>query len=166
MKVTIEIPEGGDYVPFIQFLERRNLLGTNYEDMEVVEDIMSMSPMVDKVFGLFPTFVVDRFYPVVMAYYVGANYAFFQAMELPRPLGNDRLINFEHDQFVDMLNDMRKDVDTFPYLKVYHEGTPCVAKYEDDLWYRGVIVRHDEFRGEAYVFFIDHGNTDPITVDK
>ena len=123
MKVTIEIPEGEDYIPFIEFLERRHLLANRSEENEAVEDLLNIFPIIDKSYGLFPNvFKIDQFYEVVMSWYVSNNYGFFQATELRDAKGQDIVVNNEHDQFLATLTSLRNEVDHFPRLRSFSEG--------------------------------------------
>lgn len=121
MKVTIDIPDpenSGNYRPFIDLLEDLKLLANDRnEHSEKLDLILDVCPQIDQIFGLYPIiFRIDKFYEVVMSSFVGPNYAFFQAAERRYPVGEEKMINDEHNRFLQMTDSIANDVDTYPQL--------------------------------------------------
>ena len=127
MKVTIDIPDpaGSDnYKPFIDFLEEQQLLAFDRrEDNDKVDLIIDLCPQIDQIFGLYPIiFKIDKFYEVVMSSFVGPNYAFFQVTDRRSPVAEEKIINQEHDLFLQMIDIIANDVEDYPRLSDISEG--------------------------------------------
>lgn len=54
----------------------------------------------------------------------------------------------------------------FSFLSVFPE-MPCLAEYDDGLWYRAKIVSVKEFNPLAVlVQFVDYGSTEKLTINR
>ncbi|XP_053419760.1 RING finger protein 17 isoform X1 [Nycticebus coucang] len=60
-----------------------------------------------------------------------------------------------------------KNVEMFPPLTDFRTEMPCLAEYDDGLWYRAKIVSIKEFNPlTVLVQFVDYGSTEKLTVNR
>ncbi|XP_049723060.1 RING finger protein 17 [Elephas maximus indicus] len=65
------------------------------------------------------------------------------------------------------LRRFNKNVDTFLPLTDFRTEMPCLAEYDDGLWYRAKIVSIKEFNPLAIlVQFVDYGSTEKLTTNR
>ena len=170
MKATVEIEDPKNkkaFKPLIQYLEEENLLADKIDDNDTIEDILNINSMIEETYGLFPiVFRPERFYRVMLSHSVGNTFVYLQSLQVLSPIGKESIINVEHNSFLDMLERMRSRVDLFPLIKSFREGFQCVAKYDDNCWYRGIILSADGNANTAQIYFVDHGNIDPVSFDQ
>ncbi|XP_040853763.1 RING finger protein 17-like [Ochotona curzoniae] len=73
----------------------------------------------------------------------------------------------EPESLEEALRRSNKNVDTFPPLTDFRTEMPCLAKYDDGLWYRAKIVSIKEFDPlTILVQFVDYGSTEKLTVNR
>ncbi|XP_007529004.2 RING finger protein 17 isoform X2 [Erinaceus europaeus] len=65
------------------------------------------------------------------------------------------------------LQRFNKKVETFPPLTDFRTEMPCLAEYDDGLWYRAKIVSVKEFNPlTVLVQFVDYGSTEKLTINR
>ncbi|OWK00931.1 hypothetical protein Celaphus_00016669, partial [Cervus elaphus hippelaphus] len=73
----------------------------------------------------------------------------------------------ESESLEEALRRFNKNVETFPPLTDFRTEMPCLAEYDDGLWYRAKIVSIKEFNPLAVlVQFVDYGSTEKLTVNR
>ncbi|XP_020770802.2 RING finger protein 17 isoform X2 [Odocoileus virginianus] len=73
----------------------------------------------------------------------------------------------ESESLEEALWRFNKNVETFPPLTDFRTEMPCLAEYDDGLWYRAKIVSIKEFNPLAVlVQFVDYGSTEKLTVNR
>ncbi|XP_049637597.1 RING finger protein 17 [Suncus etruscus] len=65
------------------------------------------------------------------------------------------------------LQRLNKKVETFPPLTDFKQEMPCLAEYDDGIWYRAKIISIKEFNPlTILVQFVDYGTTGKLTVNR
>ncbi|XP_004604568.2 RING finger protein 17 [Sorex araneus] len=65
------------------------------------------------------------------------------------------------------LRRFNKKVETFPPLTDFRTEMPCLAEYDDGLWYRAKIISIKEFNPlTILVQFVDYGTTGKLTINR
>ncbi|XP_077724618.1 RING finger protein 17 isoform X2 [Canis aureus] len=73
----------------------------------------------------------------------------------------------ESESLNEALRRFNKNVETFPPLTDFRTEMPCLAEYDDGLWYRAKIVSVKEFNPLAVlVQFVDYGSTEKLTINR
>ncbi|XP_055398597.1 RING finger protein 17 isoform X11 [Bubalus kerabau] len=73
----------------------------------------------------------------------------------------------ESESLEEALRRFNKNMETFPPLTDFRTEMPCLAEYDDGLWYRAKIVSIKEFNPLAVlVQFVDYGSTEKLTVNR
>ncbi|XP_057563202.1 RING finger protein 17 [Hippopotamus amphibius kiboko] len=73
----------------------------------------------------------------------------------------------ESEDGEDALRRFMKNVETFPPLTDFRTEMPCLAEYDDGLWYRAKIVSIKEFSPlTVLVQFVDYGSTEKLTINR
>ncbi|XP_032352432.1 RING finger protein 17 isoform X2 [Camelus ferus] len=73
----------------------------------------------------------------------------------------------ESEGLTEALRRVNKNVETFPPLTDFRTEMPCLAEYDDGLWYRAKIVSIKEFNPLAVlVQFVDYGSTEKLTINR
>uniref|UniRef100_A0A8C7CAE8 RING finger protein 17 n=1 Tax=Neovison vison TaxID=452646 RepID=A0A8C7CAE8_NEOVI len=73
----------------------------------------------------------------------------------------------ESESLNEALRRFNKNVETFPLLTDFRTEMPCLAEYDDGLWYRAKIVSVKEFNPLAVlVQFVDYGSTEKLTINR
>ncbi|XP_058403755.1 RING finger protein 17 isoform X1 [Diceros bicornis minor] len=73
----------------------------------------------------------------------------------------------ESQSLDEALRRFNKNVETFPPLTDFRTEMPCLAEYDDGLWYRAKIVSIKEFNPLAVlVQFVDYGSTEKLTINR
>uniref|UniRef100_A0AAA9TAP5 RING finger protein 17 n=1 Tax=Bos taurus TaxID=9913 RepID=A0AAA9TAP5_BOVIN len=73
----------------------------------------------------------------------------------------------EPESLEEALRRFNKSMETFPPLTDFRTEMPCLAEYDDGLWYRAKIVSIKEFNPLAVlVQFVDYGSTEKLTVNR
>uniref|UniRef100_A0A2K6FS65 Ring finger protein 17 n=1 Tax=Propithecus coquereli TaxID=379532 RepID=A0A2K6FS65_PROCO len=73
----------------------------------------------------------------------------------------------ESESLDEALRRCNKDVKMFPPLTDFRTEMPCLAEYDDGLWYRAKIVSVKEFNPlTVLVQFVDYGSTEKLTVNR
>ncbi|XP_075419678.1 RING finger protein 17 [Tenrec ecaudatus] len=73
----------------------------------------------------------------------------------------------ESESLDEALQKFNKNVDTLLPLTDFRTEMPCLAKYDDGLWYRAKIVSIKEFNPLAVlVQFVDYGSTEKLTTNR
>ncbi|KAB0372706.1 hypothetical protein FD755_015459 [Muntiacus reevesi] len=73
----------------------------------------------------------------------------------------------ESESLEEALRRFNKNVETFPPLTDFRTEMPCLAEYDDGLWYRAKIVSIKEFNPLAVlVQFVDYGSSEKLTVNR
>lgn len=73
----------------------------------------------------------------------------------------------EPESLEEALRRSNKNVETFPPLTDFRTEMPCLAEYDDGLWYRAKIVSIKEFNPlTILVQFVDYGSTEKLTVNR
>ncbi|XP_037383279.1 RING finger protein 17 isoform X2 [Talpa occidentalis] len=73
----------------------------------------------------------------------------------------------EFESLDEALRMFNKNVETFPPLTDFRTEMPCLAEYDDGLWYRAKIVSIKEFNPLAVlVQFVDYGSTEKLTINR
>uniref|UniRef100_A0A673T4X2 RING finger protein 17 n=1 Tax=Suricata suricatta TaxID=37032 RepID=A0A673T4X2_SURSU len=73
----------------------------------------------------------------------------------------------ESESLNEALRRFNKNVETFPPLTDFRTEMPCLAEYDDGLWYRAKIVSVKDFNPLAVlVQFVDYGSTEKLTVNR
>eukprot|EP00069_Balaena_mysticetus_P018102 bmy_11017T0 len=73
----------------------------------------------------------------------------------------------EPESLEEALGRFNKDVETFPPLTDFRTEMPCLAEYDDGVWYRAKIVSIKEFNPLAVlVQFVDYGSTEKLTINR
>nr|XP_025852399.1 RING finger protein 17 isoform X1 [Vulpes vulpes] len=73
----------------------------------------------------------------------------------------------ESESLNEALQRFNKNVETFPPLTDFRTEMPCLAEYDDGLWYRAKIVSVKEFNPLAVlVQFVDYGSTEKLTINR
>ncbi|KAG8524766.1 RING finger protein 17, partial [Galemys pyrenaicus] len=73
----------------------------------------------------------------------------------------------EFESLEEALRIFNKNVETFPPLTDFRTEMPCLAEYDDGLWYRAKIVSIKEFNPLAVlVQFVDYGSTEKLTTRR
>nr|KAF6428386.1 ring finger protein 17 [Rousettus aegyptiacus] len=73
----------------------------------------------------------------------------------------------EPESLGEALRRFNTSVEALPALTDFHTEMPCLAEYDDGLWYRAKIVSIKEFDPLAVlVQFVDYGSTEKLTVNR
>ncbi|XP_036155889.1 RING finger protein 17 isoform X1 [Myotis myotis] len=73
----------------------------------------------------------------------------------------------ESESLNEALRRFNTNVETFPPLTDFRTDMPCLAEYDDGLWYRAKIVSIKEFNPLAIlVQFVDYGSTEKLTINR
>uniref|UniRef100_A0A8C5UWH2 RING finger protein 17 n=1 Tax=Microcebus murinus TaxID=30608 RepID=A0A8C5UWH2_MICMU len=73
----------------------------------------------------------------------------------------------ESESLDEALRRCNKNVKMFPPLTDFRTEMPCLAEYDDGLWYRAKIVSIKEFNPlTVLVQFVDYGSTEKLTVNR
>uniref|UniRef100_A0A8C9IZK4 RING finger protein 17 n=1 Tax=Panthera tigris altaica TaxID=74533 RepID=A0A8C9IZK4_PANTA len=73
----------------------------------------------------------------------------------------------ESESLNEALRRFNKNVETFPPLTDFRTEMPCLAEYDDGLWYRAKIVSVKDFNPLAVlVQFVDYGSTEKLTINR
>ncbi|XP_008054814.2 RING finger protein 17, partial [Carlito syrichta] len=73
----------------------------------------------------------------------------------------------EPESLDDALQRVNKNVETFPPPMDFRAEMPCLAEYDDGLWYRAKIVYIKEFNPlSILVQFVDYGSTAKVTLNR
>ncbi|KAM9049287.1 RING finger protein 17 isoform 3-T5 [Megaptera novaeangliae] len=73
----------------------------------------------------------------------------------------------EAESLEEALGRFNKDVETFLPLTDFRTEMPCLAEYDDGVWYRAKIVSIKEFNPLAVlVQFVDYGSTEKLTINR
>ncbi|GAB5566198.1 tudor domain-containing protein 1 isoform X4 [Prionailurus iriomotensis] len=73
----------------------------------------------------------------------------------------------ESESLNEALRRFNKNVETFPLLTDFRTEMPCLAEYDDGLWYRAKIVSVKDFNPLAVlVQFVDYGSTEKLTINR
>ncbi|XP_067569967.1 RING finger protein 17 isoform X3 [Pseudorca crassidens] len=73
----------------------------------------------------------------------------------------------EPESLEEALGRFNVDVETFPPLTDFRTEMPCLAEYDDGVWYRAKIVSIKEFNPLAVlVQFVDYGSTEKLTINR
>ncbi|EPQ16272.1 RING finger protein 17 [Myotis brandtii] len=73
----------------------------------------------------------------------------------------------ESESLNEALRRFNTNVETFPPLTDFRTEMPCLAEYDDGLWYRAKIVSIKEFNPLAIlVQFVDYGSTEKLTINR
>ncbi|KAF6376704.1 ring finger protein 17 [Rhinolophus ferrumequinum] len=73
----------------------------------------------------------------------------------------------ESESLNEALRRFSTNVKTFPPLTDFRTEMPCLAEYDDGLWYRAKIVSIKEFSPLAVlVQFVDYGSTEKLTINR
>ncbi|TKC49069.1 hypothetical protein EI555_002268, partial [Monodon monoceros] len=73
----------------------------------------------------------------------------------------------EPESLEEALGRFNVDVETFSPLTDFRTEMPCLAEYDDGVWYRAKIVAIKEFNPLAVlVQFVDYGSTEKLTINR
>uniref|UniRef100_A0A8C3W8P5 RING finger protein 17 n=1 Tax=Catagonus wagneri TaxID=51154 RepID=A0A8C3W8P5_9CETA len=73
----------------------------------------------------------------------------------------------ESESLEEALRSFNKVVETAPPLTDFRAEMPCLAEYDDGLWYRAKIVSIKEFNPlSVLVQFVDYGSTEKLTLNR
>ncbi|XP_006146784.1 RING finger protein 17 isoform X2 [Tupaia chinensis] len=73
----------------------------------------------------------------------------------------------EFESLEEALRRLNTNVETFPPLTDFRTEMPCLAEYDDGLWYRAKIVSVREFNPLCVlVQFVDYGSTEKLTINR
>ncbi|XP_060143726.1 RING finger protein 17 isoform X1 [Globicephala melas] len=73
----------------------------------------------------------------------------------------------EPESLEEALGRFNVDVETSPPLTDFRTEMPCLAEYDDGVWYRAKIVSIKEFNPLAVlVQFVDYGSTEKLTINR
>jgi hypothetical protein len=124
MKVSVDIKEDNSYTSLVAHLDALNLLAADAnEESDAVAEYMNIEAIIGQTYGLYPiVFEVNRWYEVVVSYELANKYTFFNICEVQSPVNREHIINDEHKAFLNMLDNMRRDVNTYHRLYTVTEG--------------------------------------------
>ncbi|RWS11579.1 tudor domain-containing protein 1-like protein, partial [Dinothrombium tinctorium] len=165
MKISIYLPNDEDLK---QVLLNKDLI---VEDNTELDDLPSSIQHVLEVVKRSPyeanhlSFSLNVYYPVVVSYPTIYNYIYLQAVHINDPIHQEEcMINEQNEKFLSSIERMRADVRSFKWVgENLNKGEAVCAKFSDDCWYRGLILKVNRVNRTADVLYVDYGNTDTVS---
>ncbi|RWS10362.1 tudor domain-containing protein 1-like protein [Dinothrombium tinctorium] len=165
MKISIYLPNDEDLK---QVLLKKALI---VEDNTELDDLPSSIQRVLEAVKRSPyeanhlSFSLNVYYPVVVSYPTIYNYIYLQAVHINNPLHKEEImINEQNKKFLSFIEKMHSEVNSFKWIKEnLHKGDPVCAKFSDDCWYRGLILKVNRVELTAEVLYVDYGNTEIVS---
>ncbi|RWS26991.1 RING finger protein 17-like protein [Leptotrombidium deliense] len=107
----------------------------------------------------YPNISAGVFYPIIVSEYVDENYCFVQMMPIEYATNEEEVdINLRHTVFLSLIDQMRREANSFNTVFKPQPGSPVCAQFDDDEWYRAVVLNNSENGQKSKVVYVDYGN--------